>query len=396
MPRIFISYRRADSKTITGRIYDRLRQEFGRDDTFKDVDNIPPGSDFRTVLKEAITTCDVMLVIIGKQWLSIADEKNQRRLDNPDDFVRLEVEMGLQRDTMQVIPVLVEGASHPGEASLPESLKPLAYKNSVVMRDDPDFHRDMSVLIRHLGRTAGIRVKRRKDAVLALAILAVVATLVLLWASNLAPPPFSPSSASNGSTTQTTRGVPLFSETFDTNQQDWDLDWHSYGQARISQGHILLTSFRNAFIAELLPGLRQQDFYIEATVSPLTESYIRVGFGVGSDAGNQLHLFMMGEDDSWQIQYFDYDGQREVVDDQLLTLFESEIQALWASGDSVRVGLQAIGGSYTLYHDDLPLETIQVTPYGDEIFLVVQATANDTVQAYFDDVNIWGVEAEAD
>jgi hypothetical protein len=196
--------------------------------------------------------------------------------------------------------------------------------------------------------------------------------------------------------TQTPPGELLFSETFETNQRDWDLDWHSYGEARISQGHILLTSFRNAFIAELLPGLRQQDFYVEATVTPLTESYLRVGFGVGLDEGNQLHLFMMGEDDRWEIRYFDYDGQREVADEQLRTLFESEIQPLWASGDSVRVGLQAIGGSYTLYHDGLPLETVQVTPYGEEIFLVVQATANETVQAYFDDLNIWGVEAEAE
>lgn len=393
MPRIFISYRRADSKTVTGRIYDRLRQEFGRGDVFKDVDDIPPGTDFRSVLKDAITTCDVMLVIVGSQWLNITDDQNQRRLDNPEDFVRIEVEMGLQRDTMQVIPVLVEGAAHPGEVSLPEPLKPLAYKNSVVVRDDPDFHRDMNVLIRHLGRSAGIHAKRRRDAILALALLAVVATLVLLWLSSRAPGSFSPSSALSANTTQTSRGETLFSENFDDSQRDWDLDWHTYGQARISQGHILLTSYRNAFIAELLPDFRRQDFYIEATVTPLTENYVRIGFGVGSDEDNQLHLFMMGEDDAWEIRYFDYDGQREGEDEQLVTVFESPaIQPLWASGDSVRVGLQAMGSNYTLYRDDQPLETLQVTAYGDQIFLVVQATANDTVQAYFDDVNIWGVE----
>ncbi|RMG81744.1 MAG: TIR domain-containing protein, partial [Chloroflexi bacterium] len=112
MPRIFISYRRADSVTITGRIYDRLVAEYSDRNVFKDVDDIPLGADFRRVLDEEVGSCDVLLVIIGQQWLTL-EENGQRRLDNPDDFVRIEVEAGLNRNDVLVIPVLVKGAGMP-------------------------------------------------------------------------------------------------------------------------------------------------------------------------------------------------------------------------------------------------------------------------------------------
>jgi hypothetical protein len=150
MSRIFISYRRADSRLVANRIYDRLAQSLGKKNIFKDVDNIPPGKDFRGVLREATANCDVMLVIIGPDWISIKDDKGQRRLDNPDDFVRLEVEAGLQRNETLVIPVLVENAQMPTATNLPESLKELAYNNAFTINDDPYFHRDLDSLIAHL------------------------------------------------------------------------------------------------------------------------------------------------------------------------------------------------------------------------------------------------------
>lgn len=147
MPKIFISYRRADSQQVTGRIYDRLIQAFDSEDVFKDVDNIPPGKDFRGVLREATAQCDIMLVIIGLDWLTVTDDNGNRRLDDPEDFVRLEVETGLQRDSVTVIPVLVKGAKPPHASELPDSLKQLAYNNAFIIHNDPHFSGDVQRLI---------------------------------------------------------------------------------------------------------------------------------------------------------------------------------------------------------------------------------------------------------
>ncbi len=150
MTKIFISYRRADSRKDAGRIYDRIVDAFGKENVFKDVDNIPFGADFRGVLAEAVSACDVLLAIIGPQWLMVKDEKGKRRLDNPGDFVRIEIETALTRDSALVIPVLVDSAPMPSEADLPHSLGQLAYKNAVIVRDDPDFHHDVGRLIESL------------------------------------------------------------------------------------------------------------------------------------------------------------------------------------------------------------------------------------------------------
>lgn len=136
MPRIFISYRRADSRLVVNRINDRLIAEFGKENIFKDVDDIPAGRDFRDVLKAATSACDVMLVVVGPQWLSIRDEQGHRRLDDPGDFVRLEVETGLQGKDTLVIPLLVEGASPPNVNELPVSLRQLAFHNAFLLHDD--------------------------------------------------------------------------------------------------------------------------------------------------------------------------------------------------------------------------------------------------------------------
>lgn len=152
MPKIFISYRRADSRKDAGRIYDRLVDAFGKDNIFKDVDNIPFGRDFRGVLSEAVNQCQVMLAVIGQQWLTIADTDGSRRLDNPADFVRIEIQSGLQRgdDHCLVIPVIVDNAVMPNADKLPPELRELAFKNAITVRDDPDFHRDMERLVRQL------------------------------------------------------------------------------------------------------------------------------------------------------------------------------------------------------------------------------------------------------
>src|SRR5574338_600081 len=152
MSRIFISYRRADSIAITGRIYDYLVTVFGEDSIFKDVDDIPLGMDFRAVLEREVGSCDVLLVVIGRQWAAVTDSEGHIRLHNPADFVRIEVETGLKRPDILAVPVLVDDASMPRIEHLPETLHNLIYRNAAVVRHDPDFRRDMDRLVKQLQR----------------------------------------------------------------------------------------------------------------------------------------------------------------------------------------------------------------------------------------------------
>jgi TIR domain len=100
---IFISYRREDSQHAAGRLVDWLTQSFGRDRIFMDVDTIEPGLDFLDVINAKVAESFVFLVVIGPGWANAAGPDGRRRLDNPDDLVRLEVEAGLKRD-IRVMP----------------------------------------------------------------------------------------------------------------------------------------------------------------------------------------------------------------------------------------------------------------------------------------------------
>jgi hypothetical protein len=127
---VFISYRREDSGGYAGRIYDRLTSRLGPENVFFDVDTIPPGRDFVDVLSERVGKCDALLAVIGKHWVLSADSENARRLDDPQDFVRIEIEAALNRD-VPVIPVLVGGAAMPHPEDLPDSLKKLTRRQAV-------------------------------------------------------------------------------------------------------------------------------------------------------------------------------------------------------------------------------------------------------------------------
>jgi len=146
--KIFISYRRDDSSAEAGRIYDRLESEFGSDRLFMDVDTIPLGVDFTKALREEVAKCDVLLAIIGDSWLNARDREGNRRLDNPDDFVCIEIAAALQRD-IPVIPILMDGALIPTTDELPEDLRALSRRNGLDVRH-ASFGRDMSKLIREL------------------------------------------------------------------------------------------------------------------------------------------------------------------------------------------------------------------------------------------------------
>lgn len=149
MSKILISYRREDSQDVTGRIYDRLIQQFGREGVFKDVDSIPLGVDFREHLDQQVAKCGVFLAVIGRNWMKGKGRKGKSRLEEPRDWVRIEVESALKRH-IPIIPVLVGGASIPPADRLPSSIQDLSYRNGIPVRPDPDFHRDMDRLIEYL------------------------------------------------------------------------------------------------------------------------------------------------------------------------------------------------------------------------------------------------------
>ena len=144
--KIFLSYRREDSADVVGRIYDRLVERFGKEQVFKDVDSIPLGVDFRKHLVQMVGSCDILLIVIGVNWLTADHPGGKKRLDDVKDFVRIELEAALQRN-IPLIPILVHGAQVPEEGELPTTLAALAYRNGMAVRSDPDFHRDMNRLI---------------------------------------------------------------------------------------------------------------------------------------------------------------------------------------------------------------------------------------------------------
>jgi hypothetical protein len=146
MAKIFISYRRDDNAAMTGRIYDRLQARFGRKGIFMDIDTIPLGVDFRDHLHRAVGQCDALLAVIGRNWSGRTTDGN-RRLDDPRDFVRIEVEAALARG-IPVIPILIDHVTMPAESDLPASLAALAYRNAIVVDHGLDFHVHMERLIR--------------------------------------------------------------------------------------------------------------------------------------------------------------------------------------------------------------------------------------------------------
>jgi formylglycine-generating enzyme required for sulfatase activity len=145
MPRIFLSYRRMDSAAAAGRIYDRLCDRFGEDAVFMDIDTIPFGADFRQHITSALDQCGVLLAVIGHNWAGEAGAP--RRIDDPQDFVRIEIESALERN-LPVIPILIDRAAMPGEADLPPSLSRLAYRNAIEVDQGRDFRHHVDRLIR--------------------------------------------------------------------------------------------------------------------------------------------------------------------------------------------------------------------------------------------------------
>ncbi len=145
---IFINYRRNDSEGEAGRLFDELTNQFSENSVFMDVSGIEPGRDFRKAIDESVATCSVLLALIGQDWLNTKDAQGRRRLEDANDFVRIELASALRRD-IPVVPVLVRGAKMPGAEQLPDDLKELAYRNAVELTH-ARWKSDVQVLVRAL------------------------------------------------------------------------------------------------------------------------------------------------------------------------------------------------------------------------------------------------------
>jgi hypothetical protein len=152
-PRIFISYRRLDNPYATQHIHGRLATYFGRDEVFMDIDSMPIGIDFVQYLTNALGKCDIFLAVIGDRWLGAVFNdgplKGQRRLEDANDVVRIEIRLALAR-MIPVVPLLVGMATMPSEQDLPEDLKQLARMNAAEVRPGRDMHEHMNRLIRSI------------------------------------------------------------------------------------------------------------------------------------------------------------------------------------------------------------------------------------------------------
>lgn len=147
--RVFVSYRREDTRYAAGRLGDRLNERFGH--VFMDIDDIDPGVDFTDAIRRAVGECDILLALIGDKWTSAVDEHGRRRLDDPDDWIVQELRVALDRG-IRVIPVLVDAARMPSRSELPEALAPLARRQAVTVRFE-SFTPDSERLILAIERT---------------------------------------------------------------------------------------------------------------------------------------------------------------------------------------------------------------------------------------------------
>jgi DNA-binding beta-propeller fold protein YncE len=161
-PSVFVSYRRDDVPDATDRLTDVLREHLGADRVFMDVDGIEIGADFEAVIGDWVNRCDVLLAVIGHDWLEARSQSGERRIDDPGDYVRLEIEAALNRN-IRVIPVLVHGGKIPSSGDLPSSLAPLAKRNAIELtRRHWDL--DVAELVNAIERLVGVAVAQPAGA----------------------------------------------------------------------------------------------------------------------------------------------------------------------------------------------------------------------------------------
>jgi hypothetical protein len=176
----FLSYRREDSAGYAGRLRESLERRLGGEAVFRDVDTIAPGQDFVMAIDERLRECSVFVALIGREWADARDARGQRRLDQEHDYVRLEIAAALARPDVRVVPVLVEGVAAPTPDELPESIRALARRQAISLRDetwDADVERLTSVIrsAASARSATGATPQHRRRALIGVAALLVLA-----------------------------------------------------------------------------------------------------------------------------------------------------------------------------------------------------------------------------
>jgi hypothetical protein len=165
--KVFINYRREDAAPYAGRLHDLLTAHFGEDQVFIDIDQIEPGEDFVEAINDKVGACDTAIVAIGPHWLGATDASGKRRLDDEEDFVRMEIIAALQRN-IRVIPVLVGGAKMPRKQDLPEALAPLSRRNAIEL-SETRFHADVKRLIEAIEKSFAATEKKAEPSAIPVA-----------------------------------------------------------------------------------------------------------------------------------------------------------------------------------------------------------------------------------
>jgi hypothetical protein len=198
MPIVFISYRREDSTGYAGRLHEELEQRLGASEVFRDVDTLRPGQDFVEAIEHRLQNCGTLVALIGRTWLTATDESGARRIDQPGDYVAMEIGEALSRRDVLVVPVLVGGAVMPTPQQLPERLKNLGRKQALVVRDETweqDVDRLAAILLASSGKSAApaARTARRAmPAAMWVAVALILATMAIVAVVALREPSTSP------------------------------------------------------------------------------------------------------------------------------------------------------------------------------------------------------------
>ena len=228
---IFISYRRDDSAGFAGRLFDRLADQFGRDRVFMDVDTIAPGHDFAADIESALAECDACVVLIGRNWLTIEDAEGRPRLEDPTDFVRLEVEAAVRRG-ITIFPVIVDRASPPSADALPPDMRSLAGRQAIELTNER-WNYDVSRLVLSLESLVSASRPRRHAwhpvgivALLLALSLVVVGALLITRATRGEPAdaadPAGPTSPAIVGTYRVSMELRSFTNNLDANNTLWN------------------------------------------------------------------------------------------------------------------------------------------------------------------------------
>jgi hypothetical protein len=185
MSQIFISYRREDSAGYAGRLRESLERRLGKGAVFRDVDALQPGQDFVDTIAIRLRDASACLVLIGREWLDAEDSSGRRRLEQENDYVRLEIATALGQPHMRVVPVLVEGTRMPATEELPETLQALARRQAVSLRDE-SWDEDVKRFVTALDRRSWVQRYRLALAASAAAVL-VALVLTQYFSSQISP-----------------------------------------------------------------------------------------------------------------------------------------------------------------------------------------------------------------